>query len=50
MMTGPDDDLFDDYEDDDEDDNDAIVAYAAELKAAADAFGVPIPDDFPEGD
>jgi hypothetical protein len=44
------DDVFDDFEDDDEDDTDAIKTYAAELVAAADAFGVPIPDDFPEGD
>lgn len=35
-------DEFDDYEDDGPDDNEAIEAYAAELTAAVEAFGVPV--------
>lgn len=41
------DDPFDDFEDDGPDDTEALAAYAAELVAAARAFGVPIPEDFP---
>lgn len=44
-MTEPD-DTFDDH-DDDVDDSAEIERYGRELVAAADAFGVPIPTDFP---
>lgn len=40
-------DSFDDFEDDGPDDNDAVDVYAEELIVAAEAFGVPIPEDFP---
>ena len=40
-------DEFDDFEDDGPDDTEAVDQYAADLVAAAQAFGVPIPDDFP---
>lgn len=47
MDIHPDDDTFDDAEDDGPDDTTPVEAYRDELVAAAEAFDVPIPEDFP---